>query len=230
MTRDRQLRLFLKSIDIEMESINILNYSLTHSSYANDDININYEKYEFLGDAILEFIITEELFNRFNDKAEGELSKLRSIIVCESTLYNLAKKWNLGDYIRFGKGEILTGGKEKISILADCVEAVIAAVYLECGIDVAKKFVLRSFKAIIDDIAENKVNLDYKTKLQEDMHAKGVTSIEYRLLDKIGPEHKAVFYTVLVIDGKEWAKGIGNSKKESEQEAAKNTLTLMNIL
>ncbi len=230
MTRDKQLKLFLKSIDIEMKDLNILNYSLTHSSYANDDININYEKYEFLGDAILEFIITEELFIRFTNKAEGDLSKLRSIIVCENTLYNLAKKWRLGDYIRFGKGEILTGGKDKISILADCVEAVIAAVYLECGIDVTKKFVLDNFKPVIDNITKNKINLDYKTKLQEDMHAKGVTSIEYKLMGKTGPEHKAVFHTILIIDGKEWAKGIGNSKKESEQEAAKNTLSLMNIL
>jgi len=228
--REKQLRLFLKSIDIEMKNLNILNYSLTHSSYANDDINVNYEKYEFLGDAILEFIITEELFKRFYDKAEGELSKLRSIIVCEITLYNLAKKWNLGDYIRFGKGEILTGGKEKISILADCVEAVIAAIYLECGIETAKKFILSNFKPVIDDIARNKINFDFKTKLQEDMHAKGITSIEYKLLHKTGPEHKAIFHTMLVIDGKEWAKGIGNSKKESEQEAAKNTLLLMNIL
>ncbi len=230
MVRDKQLKLFLKNINVEMKDLSLLNYSLTHSSYANDDININYEKYEFLGDAILEFIITEELFSRFKEKTEGELSKLRSLIVCENSLFSLAKKWNLGDYIRFGKGEILTGGKEKISILADCVEAVIAAVYLECGIDEAKRFVLSNFNEIIDDIEQNKLNLDYKTKLQEDMHAKGITSIEYKLIKKTGPEHKAVFHTLLIIDGKEWASGKGNSKKESEQEAAKNTLILMDIL
>jgi len=199
--------------------------ALTHSSYANQHKNMAYnEKLEFLGDAVLQLAITEYIFKSFPEKSEGELTKLRALIVCEASLYNVAVNWNLGKHIRMSKGEEITGGRERAALLADGVEAVIAAVYLDQGMDAAKEFVVRNFLDIIDMANKNEIVLDYKTSLQEILQENGEIEIKYELIRYEGPPHRRKFYSKVVIDDIIMGKGEGYSKKESEQLAAKDAL------
>lgn len=199
--------------------------ALTHSSYANQHKNMEYnEKLEFLGDAVLQLAITEYIYRNFPRKTEGELTKLRALIVCEASLHQVAVDWNLGSYIRMSKGEELTGGRERAALLADGVEAVIAAVYLDQGMETAKKFVVKSFMEIIDMADRNEIVLDYKTSLQEILQENGEIDIRYELIRYEGPPHRRKFYSKVVIDSITMGKGEGFSKKESEQLAAKDAL------
>lgn len=203
----------------------LLKTALTHSSFANQFKDADYnERLEFLGDAVLQLCITEHLFNNFKNKSEGELTKTRSLIVCENSLYEIAKKLHLGEYIRMSKGEELTGGRERISIQADAVEAVIAAVYLDKGIGFVRDFILLHFEEIIKKAINNEIVLDFKTKLQEFLQKDGEVSIHYELIKYEGPPHRRKFYTNVVIDSNVMGEGCGYSKKEAEQNAAKQAL------
>lgn len=203
----------------------LLQTALTHSSYANQHKNMEYnEKLEFLGDAVLQLAITEYIYRNFPQKTEGELTKLRALIVCEASLHQVAVDWDLGSYIRMSKGEELTGGRERAALLADGVEAVIAAVYLDQGMETAKKFVVKSFMEIIDMADRNEIVLDYKTSLQEILQENGEIDIRYELIRYEGPPHRRKFYSKVVIDSITMGKGEGFSKKESEQLAAKDAL------
>lgn len=203
----------------------LLMTALTHSSYANQHKNMEHnEKLEFLGDAVLQLAITEYIYRNFPQKTEGELTKLRALIVCEASLHQVAVDWNLGSYIRMSKGEELTGGRERAALLADGVEAVIAAVYLDQGMETAKKFVVKSFMEIIDMADRNEIVLDYKTSLQEILQENGEIDIRYELIRYEGPPHRRKFYSKVVIDSITMGKGEGFSKKESEQLAAKDAL------
>lgn len=203
----------------------LLMTALTHSSYANQHKNMEYnEKLEFLGDAVLQLAITEYIYRNFPQKTEGELTKLRALIVCEASLHQVAVDWNLGSYIRMSKGEELTGGRERAALLADGVEAVIAAVYLDQGMETAKKFVVKSFMEIIEMADRNEIVLDYKTSLQEILQENGEIDIRYELIRYEGPPHRRKFYSKVVIDSITMGKGEGFSKKESEQLAAKDAL------
>lgn len=203
----------------------LLETALTHSSYANQHKNMEYnEKLEFLGDAVLQLAITEYIYRHFPEKTEGELTKLRALIVCEASLHQVAVDWNLGRYIRMSKGEELTGGRQRAALLADGVEAVIAAVYLDQGMETAKKFVVKSFLEIIDLANRNEIVLDYKTRLQEILQENGEIEIRYELVKYEGPPHRRKFYSKVVIDSITMGKGDGYSKKESEQLAAKDAL------
>ncbi len=216
---------FEKVIGIVFEDKRLMETALTHSSYANQHKNMAYnEKLEFLGDAVLQLAITEYIFKSFPEKSEGELTKLRALIVCEASLYNVAMNWNLGKYIRMSKGEEITGGRERAALLADGVEAVIAAVYLDQGMDTAKAFVVRNFLEIIDMANKNEIVLDYKTSLQEILQENGEIEIKYELIRYEGPPHRRKFYSKVVIDDIIMGKGEGYSKKESEQLAAKDAL------
>jgi len=216
---------FEKVIGVVFEDKRLLDTALTHSSYANQHKNMAYnEKLEFLGDAVLQLAITEYIFKSFPEKSEGELTKLRALIVCEASLYNVAMNWNLGKYIRMSKGEEITGGRERAALLADGVEAVIAAVYLDQGMDTAKAFVVRNFLEIIDMANKNEIVLDYKTSLQEILQENGEIEIKYELIRYEGPPHRRKFYSKVVIDDIIMGKGEGYSKKESEQLAAKDAL------
>lgn len=206
----------------------LLKVALTHSSYANGKKNIKFnERLEFLGDSVLQLSISEYLFSKYTNKSEGELTKRRALIVCENSLHEIAKRWGIGRYIKMSKGEELTGGRERVSILADCVEAIIAAVYIDSGFQVAKEFVIDNFKETIEKAIKNKIILDYKTKLQEVMQKNGDISIEYVLTKHEGPPHRRKFYTQVSVDDKVLGKGIGYSKKESEQNAAQEALKKM---
>jgi ribonuclease-3 len=222
-----------KEFSMEFEQIikqpfsdqSLLQTALTHSSYANQHKNMEYnEKLEFLGDAVLQLAITEYIYRNFPQKTEGELTKLRALIVCEASLHQVAVDWDLGSYIRMSKGEELTGGRERAALLADGVEAVIAAVYLDQGMETAKKFVVKSFMEIIDMADRNEIVLDYKTSLQEILQENGEIDIRYELIRYEGPPHRRKFYSKVVIDSITMGKGEGFSKKESEQLAAKDAL------
>lgn len=203
----------------------LLETALTHSSYANQHKNMDYnEKLEFLGDAVLQLSITEYIYRQFPSKTEGELTKLRALIVCEASLHQVAVDWNLGRYIRMSKGEELTGGRNRAALLADGVEAVIAAVYLDQGMETAKNFVVSNFMEIIDMANKNEIVLDYKTSLQEILQENGEIEIKYELIKYEGPPHRRKFYSKVVIDNITMGKGEGYSKKESEQLAAKDAL------
>ncbi|HBW12464.1 MAG TPA: ribonuclease III [Proteiniclasticum sp.] len=216
---------FEKRIGVFFHKKDLLETALTHSSYANQHKNMQYnEKLEFLGDAVLQLAITEYIYKNFTNKTEGELTKLRALIVCEASLHLVAVKWHLGEHIRMSKGEEITGGRERAALLADAVEAVIAAVYLDQGMDEAKSFVLRHFMEIVDLANKNEIVLDYKTSLQEILQENGEIEIKYELIRYEGPPHRRKFYSKVVIDSITMGKGEGYSKKESEQLAAKDAL------
>ena len=204
----------------------LLKTALTHSSFANQFKDAEYnERLEFLGDAVLQLCITEYLFNNYKNKSEGELTKIRSLIVCENSLFEIAKKLKLGEYIRMSKGEELTGGRERTSIQADSVEAVIAAVYLDKGIGFVRDFILLHFQETIKKAINNEIVLDFKTNLQEFLQKDGEVLIHYELIKHEGPPHRRKFFTNVMIDNKVMGEGCGYSKKEAEQNAAKEALT-----
>lgn len=214
-----------KKLNIKFRDIKYLKIALTHSSFANGKTGVEFnERFEFLGDSILSICISEYLFRKYNDKYEGELTRLRSLIVCEYSLYEIARAWNMGLYLNMSKGEELTGGRERVSILADSVEALIAAVYLDAGFESAKEFVLSNFKLTIKKAITNEIVLDYKTKLQEILQENGEVSIEYKLLKYEGPPHRRKFYSEVEKNGESLGFGSGFSKKDSEQDAAQNAL------
>lgn len=216
---------FEKIIGVTFNDKLLLETALTHSSYANQHKNMKYnEKLEFLGDAVLQLSITEFIFKSYPDKTEGELTKLRALIVCEASLHQVALDWNLGKYIRMSKGEEITGGRDRASLLADGVEAVIASVYLDQGMDVARKFVVDSFRQLMEMALKNEIVLDYKTSLQEILQENGEIEIKYEMIKFEGPPHRRKFYSKVVIDNIIMGRGEGYSKKESEQLAAKDAL------
>ena len=218
---------FQHKIGIKFDNLKILELALTHSSYANEHNLSEYnERLEFLGDSVLQLCITEYLYENCKDNNEGDLTRKRATIVCESSLYKVGKQWDLGEFIKLSKGESLSGGKTRISTIADTVEAVIAAVYLDKGYKFACKFILKFFKDIIK--SSEVINyLDHKTRLQEFIQAKTSDKIKYNLIKEEGPSHKKIFHVQVVIDEKEYGMGIGNSKKEAEQSAAEKTLKML---
>lgn len=221
----KKLEEFEKIIGLIFNNKEYLDNALTHSSYANHKKNVKYnERLEFLGDAILELIISEFLFLNYPKKSEGKLTKIRSLIVCENSLFEISKNWQLGKYMNMSKGEELTGGRNRPSILSDCVEAIIASIYLDKGIEEIKSFILINFKDTIKKAVENRIILDYKTRLQELIQKDGNITIEYKLRKFEGPPHRRTFYIEVWIDNKLMGEGVGYSKKEGEQNAAKTAL------
>ncbi|WP_026882323.1 ribonuclease III [Clostridium akagii] len=217
-----------KKLTVNFENKQLLITAITHSSYANQKKNVKYnERLEFLGDAVLQIVISEYLFLNYEDKSEGELSKKRSLIVCENSLFKIAKQWELGNYILMSNGEEMTGGRTRVSILSDCVEAIIAAIYLDKGIENSKEFILRNFSDIIESAMKNQIILDYKTKLQEVLQKKGEVDIQYNLIKFEGPPHRRKFYISVIYHGEIHGTGSGYSKKEAEQDAAQTSLMKM---
>lgn len=220
-----------KSLGINFANPNYIKIALTHSSYAKQYRDSEYnERLEFLGDSVLQLTITEYLFKNYKNKSEGALTKIRSLIVCENSLYDIAKELQLGKFIRMSKGEELTGGRERISIQADAVEAVIAAIYLDKGIDVAKKFILKYFMDTIERAINNKIILDFKTELQEYLQKDGEVNIKYEVVKYEGPPHRRKFFVNLMVANEIRGHGEGYSKKEAEQNAAKEALKKMEVI
>ena len=202
--------------------------ALTHSSYSNENKSYSFnERLEFLGDSVLGIVISDYLFKNEKELPEGELTKLRANIVCEESLSDVAKEINLGRHILLGRGEEATGGRERASILADAFEAVIAAIYLDGGIEDAKLFVLDHMKEIIQDSIKGRIFRDYKTHLQEVIQSQGESNIVYNLVEEIGPDHNKRFVMQVKLNDEVLGRGEGKSKKEAEQSAAKQALRRM---
>ncbi len=217
----------MEAIGYKFKDESCLLTALTHSSYANEHRNTyNNERLEFLGDSVLSIIVSQHLFSNYRGKKEGDLTKLRASLVCEETLATFARRLNLGKYMRFGKGEKNSGGGERPSILADAFEALIAAIFLDGGMEEARRFVL-SF--IIDELdkthSANKA--DYKTSLQEIVQQSGEEKLEYVLVAESGPDHNKRFTTEVYINSNKVGRGSGRSKKEAEQNAAHEALKLL---
>ncbi len=206
----------------------LLARALTHSSYANErhvDTGDN-ERLEFLGDSVLGFITAEYLFANHRDFPEGELTKLRAYAVCEKSLFSYAEEIGLGHYLKLGKGEERTGGRTRPSVLSDAFEAVIAAIYLDGGIDEAKKFVLRF---VVPYVEAKPTFKDYKTMLQEVVQKNQGETLEYVLVSETGPDHDKCFTVEVHLNSNVIGRGVGGSKKKAEQNAAKEALELMGI-
>ncbi len=204
----------------------LLEQAVTHSSYANERM-INklkdYERIEFLGDAVLENVTSEFIFFKYPDMSEGNMTKLRASLVCEMALAHSAKQLKLGGYILLGKGEEKNGGRERDSIIADVTEAIIGAIYLDAGLEEAKKFI---YTYILNDIENKKLFYDCKTSLQEMMQKEG-KKLSYKLVGESGPEHMKEFCVEVIINNRCMGRGKGKNKKEAEQRAAYETLLLL---
>lgn len=218
---------FQKKIGYEFKDKALLERALTHSSYANEKgTGLDNERLEFLGDSVLGFITAEFLFNHYKNKHEGALTKQRAYAVCEKTLFGYAKKIGLGEMIRLGKGEERTGGRERPSVVSDAFEAVIAAIYLDGGIEEAKKFVL----PFVETATETRpVFKDYKSILQEVLQQNPTEKFEYIVVGESGPDHDKRFEVEVHLNSNVIGKGIGSSKKRAEQEAARSALELMGL-
>lgn len=205
-----------------------LQTAITHSSYANEKkakkLSYN-ERIEFLGDSVLGLVISEYLYKMYPNLPEGELTVTRAKIVCENSLAKCATDIGLGTFLLLGKGEELSGGRDKISIQSDAFEALIGAIYLDGGFDTAKGFILKNMEGIIKSCVGGKLFYDFKTQLQELVQQNGEQNILYNVIDESGPDHNKTFVTEVSINGSIAGKGTGHSKKESEQNAAKDALT-----
>ncbi|MBS7527463.1 ribonuclease III [Fusibacter paucivorans] len=223
----QSLRDFQEKLGYQFNDIDYLRRALTHSSYANEnkkDKIKNNERLEFLGDSVLGLVVSEYLYSHFPNLAEGQLTKVRARIVCESSLGEAAVNLGIGHYMFFGRGEEMTGGRERTSILSDAFEALIAAMYLDGDIDVVRKFVLTHMDSIIIDAIEGKLFIDYKTRLQEVIQIKKGNRIKYEIFKEEGPDHSKEFFTHVKLNDDIIGVGKGRSKKESEQAAAKEGL------
>ncbi len=206
----------------------LLKRALSHSSYVNENHSIggSNERLEFLGDSVLGLITAENFYTNYTKLPEGELTKLRAATVCEKSLAGFAKELDLGQYLLLGKGEILTGGRERPSIQADAFEAIIAAIYLDGGMEEARKFVL---KYIDEAIRKHQSFKDYKTMLQEVVQRNPGEIVEYVLTGETGPDHDKRFEVEVHLNSNVIGRGIGKSKKRAEQEAAREALELMGL-
>ena len=206
-------------------NVQLLEHALTHKSFANENrLGYHNERMEFLGDSVLNLVISEYLMRMCPESSEGDLSKHRAVIVSEPTLATVARTISLGDYLLLGKGEEQTGGRDKDSLLADCLEALIASVYLDAGKEKAEQFILLFFGPMIQTICSSRRTLDYKTKLQELCQERLKQLPEYQVVSESGPDHQKQFEVELLIKGTIYGRGSGKSKKEAEQRAAEAAL------
>lgn len=230
--RKKKLLEFQRILGVDFENIDLLDNALTHTSYANQH-NLSYnhhnERLEFLGDAVLSIVISEYLYKKYKNKPEGKLTKIRAGVVCESSLAEIARKLSINQYLRIGKGEELSGGREKDSLIADACEAVIASIYLDKGIDVVKEFIIRNFSNKIELTGRGKSYNDYKTRLQELVQKNTLAVIKYMVVSESGPDHNKMFETEVYLNDKCYGRGTGKSKKEAEQNAAKEALNSMGV-
>ncbi len=224
MTDGYTLNALEERIGYQFKNPSLLKQALTHSSFTNEQkINKakNYERLEFLGDAVLELVSSEFLFKEHPDVPEGELTKMRASMVCEPSLAFCAKDLELGKFLRLGKGEESTGGRERDSITSDAMEAVIGAIFLDGGMKHAKAFIDRF---ILSDLEDKRLFYDSKTTLQELIQGKLKKEFHYELLDETGPEHDKTFVSEVYLEKESLGKGFGRTKKAAEQQAAYQAL------
>lgn len=216
------------NLNYKFKNIKLLNDALIHSSYANEvrgNTHSN-ERLEFLGDSVLSIIVSDHIFNKFSNMPEGELTRLRASLVCEKSLCGFSRELGIGEYLKLGKGEDKNGGRERDSILADAFEAVLAAIYLDGGMQAAKKHIMNT---VLRDLKHNddETFKDYKTTLQEIIQRNPEESVSYILIDESGPDHNKSFTVEVHLNSNVIGTGCGKSKKQAEQMAAKQALKLM---
>lgn len=226
--RMASLETLQKTAGYRFKDLKILSVATTHSSYANEnkDVGMRYnERLEFLGDAVCDLIVSEKLFQGFPEAKEGDLTKARAQLVCESSFAQAARKLNLGDCLLLGRGEEMTGGRERPSVLADAFEALCGAIYIDGGYQATERFVYTHLsREVCSQLAEERYP-DYKTGLQEYLHRKGRQQVRYKLEREEGPDHAKRFYMMAMIGNKVLGRGQGRSKKEAEQGAAQDALS-----
>ncbi|WP_027351990.1 ribonuclease III [Desulfotomaculum nigrificans] len=220
-------------IGFEWSNPSLLTQALTHSSCVHESrgqgLHHN-QRLEFLGDAVLELLISEYLYQRFPDRTEGELTKMRAASVCEPSLAKVARGLDLGRCLRMGRGEERSGGRERPSILADAFEALLGAIYLDHGLEAARKFVLEQLNPIITDVVAGRLDRDYKTELQERLQQNSPDPVSYVIMKETGPDHDKVFTAGVIYRGQIIGQGSGHSKKEAEQQAAKDAFNRLDAL
>ncbi len=228
--RLEKVRTFAAEQGIPVHNVELLNRALTHTSYANEHreehVHDN-ERLEFLGDAVLDLVIGEYLFLKYPEWTEGELTRAKASVVCESALAPRSEFFRVGEYLLLGRGEEQTGGRTRASILADAFEAIIGAVYIDTSYEQAAAFILTHLQMYLDRIDAGNYTHDYKTDLQELVQAKGETEIRYQLEHDEGPDHDKTFYMGVYINGEQYGTGTGKSKKEAAQQAAREALTAL---
>ena len=227
MKQGYSLELLEERIGYRFQNIALLKQAVTHSSYTNEQkINklADYERLEFLGDAVLELVSSEFLFREHDKFQEGELTKMRASMVCEPSLAFCAKDLELGEFLLLGKGEENTGGRKRDSITSDAMEAVIGAIYLDGGMDRAKEFI---YRFILSDLEDKQLFYDSKTNLQELIQGKLKKEFHYVLLEESGPEHDKTFCVEVVMEDEVIGSGKGRTKKGAEQHAAYEALLLL---
>lgn len=219
-----------KKLNYTFRDPKLLSEALSHSSYANEHRSARLssnERLEFLGDSVLGFVTAEYLFVQHPDLPEGDLTRIRAALVCEQSLYEVARKLDLGRYLKLGRGEESGGGRERTSILADATEAVFAAVYLDGGIGAASALIHRCLlDAEREELVEER-RRDYKTALQELVQRQADQVLTYRMIGEQGPDHAKTFQAQVLLNDKPLGSGFGHSKKEAEQAAAKAALKLL---
>ncbi|MEW6448022.1 MAG: ribonuclease III [Bacillota bacterium] len=212
-------------IGIEWNDETLLRQALTHGSYSYEHSGVaNNQRLEFLGDAVLEVVVSEYLYKTFPEKSEGDLTRLRAAIVCEPSLARVASGLGIGEALLMGRGEIMSGGRQRPSILADAFEALLGAIYLDQGLSVAGEFALSKLRVVIEDILRGRQERDYKTELQEFLQRRSPENVSYIILKEEGPDHAKSFTAGVFYRGECLGKGQGRSKKEAEQRAAREAL------
>lgn len=213
------------------KDIELLETALTHSSYANENglhPSKSNQRLEFLGDTVINLVVSEYLYNKYPFYPEGELTKIRAKVVCESSLALAARKIKLGEFLLLGKGEEATGGRTRDSILADASEAIAGAVFLDSDYDTAKRFLVSRFETdIVRAVAKGNLFIDYKTQLQEKLQKITKEKLSYAVVREEGPDHNKIFYVDVFLGSDVIGSGFGRNKKEAEQLSAKEALILM---
>jgi len=220
--RERELLLFQDQVGIEFNSLELLNLAFCHRSYVNEIASEveNNERLEFLGDSVLGMITSEYLYGFLRDKPEGELARIKSVVVSENSLGKIAKTVHIDNFILIGRGEEYSGGRNKKAILADCMEALIGAYYLDSGFNSVKEFVMSYLASEIECVLEDKYEKDYKTLLQELVQKRYKTCPKYKLIRKDGPDHDKTFLVEVHVADDTFGPGEGKNKKTAEQHAA----------
>ena len=224
--RREELAPLQKSLGYDFKDIKLLNKALTHKSYVNETgENLKHnERFEFLGDSVLDLVVSDYMVRTYTDHKEGTLSKIRAAVVNESCLAKLARELDLGTFLLLGRGEEMSGGRNKASLLANAFEAMAGAIYFDSDLENAAKVILPRLKGDINKFAETRVTRDYKSDLQEYTQNKMSCIPSYKVIREIGPDHEKQFEIVVYIKEVNKGKGIGRSKKEAEQAAAKMAL------
>jgi len=225
---NRDLRELEQRLGIEFRDRKLLAQAFTHSSYVNENRGkaMHNERLEFLGDAVLELCVSDYLYHRYPKRTEGELTKLRASIVCEPSLVDFAHALEFGSYVLLGKGEEITGGRSRPALLADVFEAFIGALYLDQGIAAVRSILDSVVYPTITHIEQPQFS-DYKTRLQEYVQQHALGELEYRIVDEQGPAHDKHFVSEVYMNGRDLGRGSGRTKKEAEQQAAAEALTVL---